>query len=71
MKGFSEFVASPASCRIACSPVWLAWQVIFPSCFFGVLLTARRDVTDIAECKKVALTSGMAALPGIALAIRF
>lgn len=71
MKGFSEFVASSATCRIACSPVWLTWQVIFPSLFFGVLLTARRDVTDIAVCRKVALTSGMAALSGIALAICF
>lgn len=36
MKGFSEIEASSAPCRIACSPVWLAWQVIFPSLFFLV-----------------------------------
>lgn len=71
MTGFSEFVTFSASCRIACSPVWLAWQVIFASLFFGVLLTARRDMTDIPLCKKVARTSGMAAPPGIALAICF
>lgn len=51
--------------------MWLSWQVFFPSLFFVVLLTARRDVTDITGCIKISLTSGMAALPAIAVEICF
>lgn len=51
--------------------MWLVCRVVSHSLFFGVLLTASREVTNIAKCKKVALASVMAAVPGIALAIRF
>lgn len=62
---------SSASCRIAHSPAWLLCQVISPSLISGVLLTTSREVTNVAEGKRVAPASGMAAALGITLAVCF